>query len=70
MPIFLAGPILGGGGAILDGEAQLRPAFALLAADFFDTSAFHFLLAAYEALEPGRGWGAYGTPIYSRTRFK
>jgi hypothetical protein len=39
-------------------------------AGLFDTSTFHFLIAAYEALKPGRGRGAYGTPICSRTLFK
>jgi hypothetical protein len=70
MPIFLAGLILGGGSVVLDGEAWPEPALALLEAGFFDTSAFHFLLATCEASEPGRGWGAYDTPICSRTQFK
>jgi hypothetical protein len=53
MPTFLAGPTLGGGGTILDVGARPKPAFAFLATSFFDTSAFHFLLATCEAAEPG-----------------
>jgi hypothetical protein len=64
MLIFLAGPDLGGGGAILDSMAWLGPAFALFTVGFFDTLAFHFLTAACEASKPGRGRGAYDTPIY------
>jgi hypothetical protein len=71
MLIFLAGIILGRGcGAVLNDIIRPKPAFALFMAGFFDTLAFHFLIAACEALEPGRGRGAYDTPIYSRTRFK
>jgi hypothetical protein len=55
MPIFLAGPILGGGDAVLDGVAHFGSTFAFLAAGFFDTSTFHFLVAACEASELGRG---------------
>jgi hypothetical protein len=62
MPIFLVGLVLSGGVTILDGGARPEPTFTLLAVGFFDTSAFHFLLVACEALEPGRGWGAYDTP--------
>jgi hypothetical protein len=50
--------------------AQPDPAFALLAAGFFDTLDFHFLIAACEASEPGRGRGACDTPIYSKNQFK
>jgi hypothetical protein len=70
MLIFLAGPDLGSRGTVLDGVAQLGPAFALFTAGFFDTSAFHFFIAACEASELARGQGAYDTPICSRTRFK
>jgi hypothetical protein len=70
MLIFLAGPDLGGGGTILDGVAKLEPAFALFATGFFDTLVFHFLIATYEDSESGRGRGAKGTPICSRTQFK
>jgi hypothetical protein len=71
MPIFLADTDLSGGSDdILDGVAQPDPAFALLAAGFFDTLDFHFLIAACEASEPGRGRGACDTPIYSKNQFK
>jgi hypothetical protein len=70
MPIFLASPDLGGGGTALDGVAQPRPVFTLFMIDFFDTSAFHFLMAACEASELAMGQGAYGTPIRSSTRFR
>jgi hypothetical protein len=70
MLIFLAIMDLGEGGAVLDCVAQPGLAFAIFVAGFIDTSAFHFLIATYEASEPGRGWGAYGTPIFSRTQFK
>jgi hypothetical protein len=50
----------------LDGSAQLRPAFYFFTPGPFDTSAFHFYLCS----EPGRGRGAYDTPICSRTLFK
>jgi hypothetical protein len=68
MLIFLASSDLGGGaGAILDGVARPKPAFALFVTGFFDTSGFCFLIATYEASELGRGWGVYDTTIYSRT---
>jgi hypothetical protein len=70
MLIFLAVMDLGEGGTVLDSVAQPGLAFALFVASFFDTSTFHFLIATYEASEPGRGRGAYDTPIFSRTRFK
>jgi hypothetical protein len=70
MLIFLADPDLDDGGTVLDGAAQLGPAFIVFAVGFFDTSTFHFMIAAYEASEPGRGQGAYDTPICSRTQFK
>jgi hypothetical protein len=66
----LAGPDLGGGNTTLDDMARLGPAFAIFSTSLFDTSAFHFLIAACEASEPGRGQGAYGTLICSRTLFK
>jgi hypothetical protein len=68
--MLLAGPDLGEGGAVFDSGARPGPAFTLFIVDFFDTSAFQFLIAACEALEPGRRRGAYNTPICSRTRFK
>jgi hypothetical protein len=70
IPIFLTSPSFDGGGAILDGVAQLGLAFILFAVGFFDTSVFCFLRAACEALDPGMGWGVYDTPICSRTQFK
>jgi hypothetical protein len=36
MPIFLVGPILGEGGAVLDDGARLGLVFALLVASFFN----------------------------------
>jgi hypothetical protein len=49
MLIFLAGLGLDEGDTILDVVAQPEPALALFVVGFFDTSAFHFLLAACEA---------------------
>jgi hypothetical protein len=70
IPILLAGPDFVRGGTVLDGVAQLRLAFTLFTVGFFDTSAFRFLIAAYDTLEPGRGRGAFCTPICPRTQFK
>jgi hypothetical protein len=70
MLIFLDSPGLGSGGTVLDGMARSGLAFVLFTVGFFDTSAFHFLRATCEASESGTGWGAYGTPICSRTQFK
>jgi hypothetical protein len=61
MLIFLDGPSLNGGGAILDGVAQPGLAFILFVVDFLDTSAFHFMMAAWEASELGTGWGVPGS---------
>jgi hypothetical protein len=36
--------------------------FAHLATCFLDTSAFHFLITAWEASVPGSERGPYGTP--------
>jgi hypothetical protein len=55
MLIFLAVMDLGEGGTVLHSAAQPGLAFALFAASFIDTSTFHFLIATYEASEPGRG---------------
>jgi hypothetical protein len=68
MLIFFVGPGVDGGGTVLDGV--VGPTINLFAVGFFDTSSFHFLITACEASEPGMEWGAYDTPIYSRTRFK
>jgi hypothetical protein len=46
MPTFLTDLVLAGGDAVLDDRGQPAPAFAFLAVDFFDTSAFLLLLAA------------------------
>jgi hypothetical protein len=53
--MFVVGPGLGGGVTDLNSRVLLGLAFAFLAADFLDTSAFRFLIAACDALEPGRG---------------
>jgi hypothetical protein len=54
----------------MDEGAWSVPAFTFLAAGFFATSAFLFLLADYQAAEPGWGRAKYRTPICSNTRFK
>jgi hypothetical protein len=65
---FLDGPGLDGGIVVLDGVTQPRPTFAFFAICFFDTLAFHFFMATWEASEPGTWWGGYGTPLCSRTQ--
>jgi hypothetical protein len=55
MLILLGGPDLGGGGGVLEHGARPGPAFTLFTTSFFDTTTFHFLIAACEASEPGRG---------------
>jgi hypothetical protein len=68
MITFLDSPGLDGGTVIWDVMTQLRPTFTLFMIGFFDTSAFRFFMATWEASEPGTGWGAYGIPICSRTQ--
>jgi hypothetical protein len=58
MLIFLGGIVLDGGGAALDKVAQIGPVFTFFAIGFFDTSAFRFSLATWEASLLGRGHGA------------
>jgi hypothetical protein len=43
------------------------PTFAFFTIGFFDTLAFHFFMATWEASEPGTGRGVYSTPICSKT---
>jgi hypothetical protein len=64
------GPGWDRGGVILDGVARPRPTFTFFMIGFFNTSAFHFLTASWEASEPRTGHGAYDTPICSKTHFK